>query len=91
MEEKEVDMFMIFFQICHSFILTVVVAGVDVSVWGGPQQAQPQHRSLRPALRGWGQPSQDRGVSSVGFILACKDLGRMSHQLGFLFVLFFVF
>ena len=52
MEEKEVDMFMIFFKICHSFILTVVVAGVDVSVWGGPQQAQPQHRSLRPALRG---------------------------------------
>ena len=47
----------------HSFVLTVGGAGVDVSVWGGPQQAQPQHRPLCPALRYGGQPSQNCWVS----------------------------
>ena len=47
----------------HSLVLTVGGAGVDVSVRCGPQQAQPQHRPLRPALRYGGQPSQNCWVS----------------------------
>ena len=56
---------------CHSFVLTVGGAGVDVSIRGGPQQAQPQHRPLRPALRYGGQPSQNCWVSSMQSFSLC--------------------